>query len=136
MDIALKPTAVAVVLASCLFGQSCVRAEQGGSVKYDRSMTETYSQKTLLKNWALSVCLAKIAKDAVAREDANATASAYLEFGQQPLEAYEELGKLAERYANRKYGGMVKSDFNTMKCIDLFHSKELDRLAGKLSRTR
>lgn len=95
--------------------------------------TETYSQATLLKNWALSVCLATVAKDAAEREDANATASAYLEFGHQPIEAYDKLRALAERYANKKYGGSIQADFNTMKCIDLFHSKELNDLAGKLS---
>lgn len=111
-------------------------ARQGGTVKYSQSMTEKYSQKTLLKNWALSVCLAKISEDPRAKEDANATASAYLEFGRQPLEAYDALRTLADEYAHRKYGGSIQSDFNTMKCIDLFHSKELDRLTSKLSRTK
>jgi hypothetical protein len=111
-------------------------AQPGESVNYSPSMTENYSQKTLLKNWALSVCLAKISKDTTEREDANATASAYFEFGQQHIEAYDALRKLAEQYANRKYGGSIKSDFNTMKCIDLFHSKELNDLTSKFSKKK
>ena len=109
-------------------------AQSGEGDKYSQSLTETYSQKTLLKNWALSVCLAEISKDASEREDANATASAYLEFGRQQIEAYNALRELAKKYAKRKYGGSIKSEFNTMKCIDLFHSKELDQLTEKLSR--
>jgi hypothetical protein len=34
-----------------------------------------YSQKTLLKNWALSRCLGQVYADAKTKEDANATAS-------------------------------------------------------------
>ncbi|MBS0352086.1 MAG: hypothetical protein JSR33_13080 [Proteobacteria bacterium] len=96
-------------------------------------MIEKYSQKTLLKNWALSVCLAEISKDASERADANATASAYLEFGHQPIEAYDQLRNLTIQFTRRQYRGSIKSDFNTMKCIDLSHSKELDDLATKLT---
>lgn len=114
----------------------CAHAQQDKPIKYSQSATETYSQKTLLKNWALSVCLATVFKDTHTREDANATASAYLEFGRQPIEAYDALRKLAEQYANRRYAGSIKSDFNTMKCVDLFHSKELDSLTSKLSKSK
>ena len=103
---------------------------------YSRSPIENYSQKTLLKNWALSVCLASIAKDPASKEDAGATASAYLEFGKQQIEAYDQLRKLVHQYVSRKYGGSIQSEFNTMKCIDLFHSKELDRLTTKLVKFR
>ena len=93
-----------------------------------------YSQKTLLKNWALSRCLGQVYADPKTKEDANATASAYLEFGRQPVEAYDALSELVNKYANQKYTGSVKSEFNTMKCIDLFHSRELEELTGRLSK--
>lgn len=100
------------------------------------SEASRYSQKTLLKSWALSRCLAQVYADGKAMEDANASASAYLEFGRQPIETYEALGGVISKYANRKYAGSVRSDFNTMKCIDLFHSKDLDELTSKLSTTK
>lgn len=101
--------------------------------QHSPGMTDRRSQKTLLKNWVFCVCLANVSKDSNTREDANSTASAYLEYGRQPIEAYDALRELAEQYANKKYGGSIKSEFNTMKCIDLFHSKELDKLTEKLS---
>ena len=99
-----------------------------------QSQIGTYSQKTLLKNWALSRCLAEVYTDGPAKDDANATASAYLEFGRQSLEVYDELSKLVNKYVARTYAGSVESHFNTMKCIDLFHSRELDRLASELAK--
>ena len=135
MDTKLKIYISAMGFIMLAFGHHA-HAQTGESVNLSQNMTEKYSQKTLLKNWALSVCLAKVSKDTCTREDANATASAYLEFGRQPIEAYDALRELAEQYANRKYGGSIKSEFNTMKCIDLFHSKELDNLTSKLSRNK
>lgn len=99
-------------------------------------MTETYSQKDLLKNWALSACLAITASDEKAKADANATAGAYMEFGHQGTEAYDALRALAEKYAARHYGGSVPSEFNTMKCIDLYHSAELSKLTAKLAKNK
>ncbi|MEI7870423.1 MAG: T6SS amidase immunity protein Tai4 family protein [Candidatus Methylumidiphilus sp.] len=135
MDTKLKLYIPALGFIMLAFGHPA-HAQTGESVKFSQSMTEKYSQKTLLKNWALSVCLAKVSKDTSTREDANSTASAYLEFGRQPIEAYDALRKLVEQYANRKYGSSIKSELNTMKCIDLFHSKELEKLTSKLSRNK
>lgn len=104
----------------------------GDPAGYSEPVTQKYSQKALLKNWAMSVCLAQVAKDAGARADANATAGAYLEFGHQPVEAYDQLRVLVDEYAGRKYAGSVESEYNTMKCIDLFNSKKLDVLVTRL----
>lgn len=105
-----------------------------GAAETVAPMTAHYSQQDLLKNWALSACLAAVATDEVARADANATASAYMEFGRQDPAAYDALRQLAEQYARRNYGGSVPGQFNTMKCIDLYHSRELGRLVTKLSK--
>ncbi|MFN7156299.1 MAG: T6SS amidase immunity protein Tai4 family protein [Acidovorax sp.] len=98
--------------------------------------TSQYSQKTLLKNWALSICLAQAARDERTAKDAASTAGAYMEFGRQDLVVYEEIRALVAKYGALEYGGSVPSEFNTMKCIDLFHSKELDRLTTKATRAR
>jgi hypothetical protein len=95
-----------------------------------------YSQATLLKNWALCRCLAKAYGPGAPADDAEKSAAGYLEFGKAPIEAYEEATKLVEKYSGLSYGGSVKSDYDTMKCIDLFHSKELDELAKRYAGKR
>ena len=75
------------------------------------SQTGQYSQKTPIKNWALSRCLAEVYKDGSAKDDANATAGAYLEFGRQPIEAYDELNKVVDEYANRSLCGLRQVGF-------------------------
>ncbi len=135
MDTPLKilPHALAFVLAMY---SNQLHAQKAPPSAYSLALTQSYSQKTLLKNWALTACLSEISKDISFKEDASATASAYLEYGKQGLEAYDALRKLAHRYATLKYGGSIDSEFNMMKCIDLFHSKELDKLTNKLLRQK
>ncbi|MEA7581123.1 type VI secretion protein, partial [Salmonella enterica subsp. enterica serovar Anatum] len=43
---------------------------------HEEALTTQYSQSELLKNWALSHCLALVYKDDVVKNDARATASA------------------------------------------------------------
>lgn len=94
------------------------------------------AQKMLMKNWALSICFARIAHDQATKADAGLTASAYLENSQQDLEDFDKIDKLVDKYLAMKYGGSVPSNYNTMKCIDLFHSTELDHLVSRLVRQR
>ncbi len=120
--------------AMLLSSVALARPAPADAERPNANATASYPQKTLLKNWAVSVCLAKVAKTQEAKDDANATASAYMEFGKLPIEDYEPLRELADRYSKRTYGGAVQSEFNTMKCIDLMHSKELDALTARLVR--
>jgi hypothetical protein len=83
----------------------------------------------VLKKWALSRCLAKAAGESPAGDDAAKTAAAYLEMGKAGIEVYERLDELAGGYLAREYTGSVKGNYNTMKCLDLYDSDELDKLA-------
>lgn len=95
------------------------------------SATQSYSQPALLQNWVLSRCLAKAYPSKAAKEDAQLTASAYLEFGNVPIEAYDEGERLVDQYLRRHYSGVIKGQYNTMKCIDLFHGREVAELVRK-----
>ena len=129
-------TALKLVAATALAILSLTTVAAGPEKPYSLALTDTYSQRELLKNWALSVCIAAIAKDAQAREDANATASAYLEFGHQPIEAYDALRNLVDKWVAKRYSGSIPSEWNTMKCIDMYHSRELNQLVAKLEKKR
>jgi hypothetical protein len=129
MDFALRMLLLPALLA--LSSGSAYAKDPSIAYDYHVPVTDTYTQRELLKNWALSVCLSMIATNADARRDANITASAYLEFGKQPIETYDELRELARKFVDRKYGGYIPGRFDTMKCIDLFHSAELNKLVNR-----
>jgi Type VI secretion system (T6SS), amidase immunity protein len=92
-----------------------------------------HPQARILKNWALSRCLAKAAGESPPGDDAARSAAAYLEMGTGPIESYDKLEALADTYLQRKYGGSVNGEYNTMKCIDLYESRELETLVKELS---
>ena len=89
-----------------------------------------YSKRQLYKNWALSTCLAK----GLPSKDAEATSGGYLEFADAPAEAYQAGSVLIDQFLAKPYESQSGEDLATMKCIDLFHSKELDSLARKYAR--
>lgn len=96
--------------------------------------TARYSHKSLLKNWALSRCLGQAYGVKTVEEDAYRTAGAYFEFSRLPVERFDSLSALVEKYLRADYRGSIEGSYNTMKCIDLFHSRELDRLSERLAR--
>jgi hypothetical protein len=121
--------ALVILLGISLYGRA---HEEQGVAASNTPLTASYSQRVLLKNWALSTCLGKIANNETMQKDAAATAGAYLEFGSQGPEVYEQISLLIQKYVKRRYQGAATSEFNTMKCIDLYHSKALDSLLSRI----
>lgn len=109
----------------------CILFTQSACANTEPLSTPTYSSETIFKNYALSTCLADAFDDAKLRKDASATAAGFLEFGTGPIEAYTEATLMGRDFLKKKYDGKVSVDFNTKKCIDFYHSEELNRLVEK-----
>lgn len=93
-----------------------------------------YSPIGYLKNYGLSICLAKGLAGEAAKREAGAAAGGYLELGSLTLEAYHASAAMAEQFLAKKYQGINGEALTVMKCIDFFHSKELDQLAKKYAK--
>lgn len=98
--------------------------------------TNTYSDQVLLKNYALTKCLAQASGAADFKKDADATAAGYLEFGHVDFQAYEDAIALGHTFVAKDYPSKSGQSLNVMKCVDLFHSNELDRLVRKYVKAR
>lgn len=93
-----------------------------------------YSPAQYLKNFALSRCIAEGYKSEEVVKDSSAAAGGYLELGSSPIEAYREADSLAQKFLAKDYQGKSGEKLTLMKCIDLFHSAELDQLAKRYGR--
>lgn len=94
----------------------------------------TDNQIKLFKYWALARCGAAVSKQAGSeplQEDWSHTASAYLEYLTVPLEANEAAEALVQDFLKTTRSGSTGGSYETMKCIDLFNSKELDALSAQ-----
>ncbi len=89
------------------------------------------------KDWVLASCLAKAYSDQpVAAKDARATASALMEWTYFDVQkASSSPDNLVEKYLRRDYRnpleGFVDVRFELLKCLDLYHSHELDAEVGQ-----
>ncbi len=102
----------------------------------DTSTRVAYSPVQYLKNFALSACIASGYQSEEVVKDSNAAAGGYLELGRLPFEAYEEAAALGKTFLAKDYQSISGAKLTLMKCIDFFHSKELDQLAKKYSRKK
>ena len=95
-----------------------------------------YTPVQYLKNYALSACIADGYEAADVIRDASAGANGYMELGSLDIEAYNEALLLGRKFLAKEYMSKRGEKLIIMKCIDLFHSKELDQLARKYSRIK
>jgi hypothetical protein len=140
MDFTLKNVislSLAILLAGCALPQ-----KDSMITVYPEPKSHVYSPRDALKDWALSICFAQIAlDDKDARDDAERSAGVYSARGSARREERDEIFLLVKQYVSRKYGGFTDigikpAEFHTMKCIDLFHSAELDDLVTRLLKER
>ena len=120
MDFAVRPRGGALIgrtlLPSCVLLASCVQSAAQGASSPDTVAVE---------NWALARCFAKVASGTPAGDDAAKSAAAYLERATADIDVYEKLDTVIDEALAQRRSGSVKSDYNTMKCIDLFRGPEL-----------
>jgi hypothetical protein len=140
MGITLK-SIMLFFLTALLFGNAFAEDRSMITV-YSEPRSHIYSERDLLKNWVLSICLANISRDgSETRHDAARSAWGYFEFSNISLEERDELVPLimkviAEKNSRLNDGDAELSELNTMKCIDLFHSARLDGIVARMLKER
>jgi len=90
-----------------------------------------YSPSQYLKNYALSSCIADGYKSKEVVNDAVAAANGYKGLGSLDIDAYNEAAVLGREFLDKDYMSQSGEKLVLMKCIDFYHSKELDLLARK-----
>jgi hypothetical protein len=131
MATALIKVCAAHMLALLLLPSLCAAA----TPEKDAPRT-AYTPSQYLKNYALSSCLSYGLAAKESKVEAGDASRGYLELGSFDLAAYEEAAALAHTFLAKEYLSIGGGKLTVMKCIDLFHSKELDQLAKKYDRER
>jgi len=83
------------------------------------------------KDRALAFCISDAYKGSSAGEDANITMSAFLEWTYYDFKNGDQaVDQLVEKYLQLNYSNPVEgyagAKFNLLKCLDMYHSQELD----------
>lgn len=98
----------------------------------EATVRRAYTPVEYLKNYALASCLA----DGYQSADAVATANGYKELGSLDIEAYNTAAVLGRQFLAREYPSQNGAELVLMKCVDLYHSKELATLARRYAKGR
>ena len=142
LELAKKPISIAKRIRIgliCLLVSFAVHSQPASSKSINKYLPGIHalSTKDLLKNWALSTCLSLAAKDISDRNDAAFSAGLYARQEYQPAAVLSPLENLAKIYVAKQYSdGITDTEYNTLKCIDLYNSKTLDELAAAMATIR
>lgn len=90
-----------------------------------------YTSVEYLKNYALSSCLADGYQAKEIISDATAAANGYKELGSLDIDAYNETAILGRQFLAKKYVSQSGKKLILMKCMDFYHSEELNQVARK-----
>ncbi len=102
----------------------------------EQRTAQKYTPIEYFKNYALCTCIADGFQSQEVVKDSAAGARGYLEFGSLPLEAHTEATKLGRSFLATEYKSMSGEKLVLMKCIDFYHSQELDLLAKKYQKAQ
>ena len=89
---------------------------------------QPYSAEQYLRNYALSTCIAQGYSSKEVKDDAAAAAPGYLEFGDYALAAHKAVRNAGQAFLQKKYPSQSGEPMTLAKCIDFYHSQELDKL--------
>lgn len=113
------------------FTMCCVLSILTTTCYADASTRRQYTPVQYLKNYALSACISEGYQSKEVINDAVAAANGYKELGSLDIDAYNEVAALIPKFLSKNYMSQSGEKLIIMKCIDFFHSKELNRLARK-----
>lgn len=123
------------VLAAMLAGSAACAADNATVGDSPQAPNRTYGQN--YKDMQLATCIAiAYEKDAKASKDAGNSAGVLIEWTYYDAEhGPTESDNLITRYLNRDYHNPLVEyqgvKFDMLKCLDMYHSKELDALVKR-----
>jgi hypothetical protein len=122
--VAVRLASLVLVVTVCGCGAAVVAKTDRGS-----------SLRDYVKAYAFSSCICDaFPEDETTKREAAAAARGYFELGDFPVEAQAELIALGRKFLSKPYRSHLGEERLTlMKCIDLYHSSELDELSKKYS---
>jgi len=91
----------------------------------------SFSQQQMFSNWVQNRCIGKIADSESLKNDAMASASAWLEAINVSAELFEEADKTIDNQLQEKLGGSLPGKYQVLKCTLIANSEAINKIYGK-----
>lgn len=82
----------------------------------------TFSQQQIFENWVQNRCIGKIADSKSLKEDADASAAAWLEASNLPADNFEKADEVIVSLLKQKVGGTEPGHYQILKCTLIANS--------------
>ncbi|CZY04827.1 TPA: hypothetical protein I3313_000185 [Enterobacter hormaechei subsp. hoffmannii] len=89
----------------------------------------TFSQQQIFENWVQNRCIGKIADSTTLKNDAKASAAAWLEASNLPAENFEKADEVINTLLKQKLGGTAPVNYEVLKCSLISHSDVIRQLS-------
>lgn len=90
-----------------------------------------FSQQQIFKNWVQNRCIGRIADSKSLRDDAEASAAAWLEASDLPAENFEKADKVIDTLLKEKVGGTEQGHYQVLKCSLIANSDAIRSLKSQ-----
>ncbi|WP_394805334.1 T6SS amidase immunity protein Tai4 family protein [Cronobacter dublinensis] len=95
-----------------------------------------FTQPQIFTQWVQSRCIASIADSAALKADANASAAAWLEASELPVEAFNAADAVIAQALKTRVGGTAKTDYRVLKCALIAQSADVQALYQQFARQK
>lgn len=90
-----------------------------------------YNESELFHNFAYAACVGSAFESDEIKSDANRSASAYMQFSNISMDAYEAIRKKVNNWLSKNYMSKTGKSLQLMKCIDFVNSGEVQAVFNK-----
>ena len=103
------------------------------SVAYSKTLPDVsaFSKQQIFENWVQNRCISKIADSKSLKNDAEASATAWLEASDLPPENFEKADKIIDTLLKEKVGGTEQGDYQVLKCSLIVNSDAIRSLKSQ-----
>ncbi|HGC6388158.1 TPA: T6SS amidase immunity protein Tai4 family protein [Cronobacter dublinensis] len=95
-----------------------------------------FTQPQIFTQWVQSRCIASIADSAALKADANASAAAWLEASELPVEAFNAADAAIAQALKTRVGGTAKTNYRVLKCALIAQSADVQALYQQFARQK
>ena len=88
----------------------------------NKAQANTEHENDLLRKWVLSRCIGHATSDALMKQDAFNSASAYLELSKSPVERFVHYETSIKDVLEKSPSGSIEGSFKVKTCIDYVQS--------------
>lgn len=90
----------------------------------------SFTQQQIFSNWVQNRCIGKVADSKRLKDDAKASAAAWLEASNISVDEFDKADKVIDSLLKENIGGTAPVEYGVLKCTLIANSEAIQQLSG------